>query len=493
MSTLVLVVPPLNGLLDGFSSGLIAAANYVQRQCTGVSVLLLDLSATSQEQLNREITQTLKLARGRAFVGITTTTASYQSALRAAQAFKDVDSECIILLGGHHASPQADVILEWQSCVDFVIRGEGEKALASFCRSFPDISAVPNLTYRAGDTIVNNPETSLLTSAELDQIPPYFHEDGYVRSAPGKFNHATYVSARGCPLSCAFCAVANEKIRHKSTAAILDDLKHLIQVKGCASIAIEDNFFAHSLSRTLEVCSALERLQSVCEFKWDCQTRVESLCRGDVPQAMARAGCEAVYIGVEAFDPEQLRYLGKTNHPGNYIRALEEDAVPLLVNLGIKPYVNVQVALPNERVSQRHKTLQSLKKLGRSAQKGGAVVTVFPQLHVIYPGTGHWMLLQSSTEFGKFERDEFEDFTAWEYEDAPVLKWLGRRFAHGTGGIPIGILDKETLRTKQRRERYRINPEAVLGVENYLEEMAALPGIQVFRYAPFLAGHIVGA
>src|SRR5207253_1270066 len=103
------------------------------------------------------------------------------------------------------------------------------------------------------------------------------------------------------------------------------------------SIAIEDNFFAHSRSRTLELCEALQALQSSCPFTWDCQTRVESLCREGVPQAMAGAGCEAVYIGVEAFAPEHLWYLRKTNHPGTYIRALEEQVVPQLIKLGIKP------------------------------------------------------------------------------------------------------------------------------------------------------------
>ena len=318
--SLVLVHPPQQWLLEGFSGGLIALANHVEAELPSIPVHLMDLGLADDREANQQIRRFLKTTSDRCFVGITCTTASYQTALGVASIFRSLQPDCVVVLGGHHATAQDRIVLDPHNhhAVDFVVRGEGEIALVELLRRYPHIETVPNLTYRRGLQIVRNDAAHLLDQDDLDRIAVSFRGWG-LRSAPGKFDHTTYVSARGCPLKCAFCSVANERIRNKSVEAVIRDLRVLVGEMGYQSIAIEDNFFAHTPKRTMELCSAIEDLQQEYPFRWDCQTRVESCQRTDVMEAMERAGCEAVYLGVESFDPEHLLYLNKTRSPGSYL------------------------------------------------------------------------------------------------------------------------------------------------------------------------------
>ena len=480
--TLILVHPPQQGLLEGFSSGLISLANFVAAKESSIEVRLLDLGMISLSALESAIKTLITDISGDLFVGITTTTASYQSALKVARAFKRLSDKIVVVLGGYHASTQDDVILRHHyPSVDLVIRGEGEIALLELVRQYPDLSMVPGLSYLDGNAIRRNPSAPFLVQEELDCLPPMFCGQG-LRSAPGKFDHVTYVSARGCRLECAFCSVGNQDFRAKSISSVIADLRILVGEYGYRRIAIEDNFFTHSPRRTLDLCAALEELQQDLSFTWDCQTRIESMHRLDIVEAMERGGCEAAYLGVEAFEPKQLIYLRKTPSPDSYLTMLEHQVVPQLLASRIDCYLNLQLGLPGEQQLQRDSTLLQLQRLGQKARGCGKGITIFPQLHVIYPGTQHFHEALQENRFGPDGIDIFEDFTRWESQQEPVLRWLGEHFAHGTGGIPVGILSSDRLHLG----KFVIDSDAILRIVNQLEQIENIPGITIFKYSHYL-------
>ncbi|MFL5381679.1 MAG: B12-binding domain-containing radical SAM protein [Longimicrobiaceae bacterium] len=482
--TLALIAPPQKGLLEGFSNGLVTLANFVEAKAPSSDVRIIDLAVSAEEEVESGIFERIGPDPGLLFVGITTTTATYQSALGVARACKRLYPSCRVVLGGHHASPQDEVILRLHyPLVDYIVRGEGELALLTLFHEYPNVRSVPGLSYLIGGALCRNPSAPLLPTEELDLLSP-LHRDLTPRSVPGKFGHVTYVSARGCPLKCAFCSVANQSIRAKSVPAVVRDIQALASALRCTSIAVEDNFFAHSPKRTLELCAAMEELQRTVRFRWDCQTRVESMRRSDILAAMERAGCEAVYLGVEALQAEQLIYLGKTANPRQYLEWLHGSVIPKLLDTSVEPYVNLQLGIPNETTQQREQFIKALANLGEQAAAAGRVITVFPQLNVIYPGTRHFEDALMSGRFGSKAEDIFEDFTAWEARQEPVLHWLGDHFAHGTGGIPVGILDPSLLRTRS----FRVDPDLVLGVVNQLNRMEDLRGISIFHYSAHTVG-----
>jgi len=484
LPSVFLIVPPQFGLLEGFANGVISLANFLLQELPEVHLELLDLTTAPPEEVDSAARWASTQAKARPIVGITTTTASYQSALDTARAFRRCRRDAIIVFGGHHASSQGDVILNAHpELVDVVVHGEGEVALLKLVTDHQRLWSIPGISFidEAGDVRRNKP-APLLTPEELDGIAPSFQGSG-LRSAPGKFDHVTYVSARGCPLKCAFCSVANQAIRAKNVPAIIQDVRHLVSDLGYDRIAIEDNFFAHSRKRTLELCDALAELRRELDFTWDCQTRVESMDRTGILPAMEHAGCEAVYLGVESLCEEQLLYLAKTTNPTRYLNSLQERVVPALLDSGVGCYLNLQLGLPGETRHHRSATLQRLSTLGDMACARGREITVFPQLHVVYPGTRHFLEAVHTRSFGQSSHSIFEQFTRWEADQRPILNWLGEHFAHGVGGIPVGILSSDKL----RNGRFEVDPDRVLEVSSYLRAIEETNGVCLFKYGSYLA------
>jgi radical SAM superfamily enzyme YgiQ (UPF0313 family) len=481
VTTLVLVLPPQHWLLEGFTSGLVSLANYVEQHATDTAVRLLDLGRTPKESIKPALESVLGESAGRVFVGVTTTTATYQSALAVAAACKLIDPAIKVIFGGHHSNCEDDIILTHHPEVDFVIRSEGERSLVELLRLFPTVESVPSLTYRRNGTVVKNPAAQLLSSDELDSLGVEFR-DLDLHGKLGRCDHVTYVSARGCPLACSFCAVGQEQIRAKSVEQVVRDIELLVGKYKFTSIGIEDNFFAHARARTRALCDALaefRRAHAWQEFTWDCQTRVESMTSTEVAHLMEAAGCDGVFLGVESLDAETLSYLGKTKTPERYVDLFLRSVLPILLDTKMTCYVNFQVGLPFEDDRHRERNIRLLKEAGALARKRRSRLVVCPMLHVIYPGTP---LFRDGVSAGRFSRAIFEDFTRWEVDAKPVRRWLGRHFAHGTGGIPVGILGPMS-----KGRGFEVDAERVLAITNYLEDLRGISGIEVFEYEPFLA------
>ncbi len=481
-------MPPQLGLLNGFAAGLTSIANFVRDRMPEVSTDVFDLSSCSLLEAKQELGRSLcHRHEGKLFIGITTTTASYQSALQLASFAKQMLPSSIIVFGGHHASADTRNILEaHHDIVDVIIFGEGERSICELLRQHPFLSGVPGLAYiRDGHLVTTHPPNPL-TQDELDSIPISYGEKGLI-GTPGKFDHVTYVSARGCPLRCAFCAVGNERIRAKSIDAVIRDIETLLDM-GYSRIAIEDNFFAHAPSRTTQVCEALAAIKRRRNgvFAWDCQTRVESLARDNTIRLMADGGCEAVYIGVESLIPKHLTYLKKTTHPAKYLRTLLDVVVPALLETTINCYINLQFGLPGETVDDERLTFDLLAAMGKLAVARTKRITVFPQLHVVYPGTAHF---EHGVAQMRFPKTVFESFTEWEFTQVPVLFWLGEHFAHGTGGIPEGILQASLL----KRGVYVVDTDAVFRISAVLRAIDRIPGVSTFNYGDFIVStaHVV--
>lgn len=478
---LYLVMPPQLGLLAGFATGLLSLKRYLEFKLPEANVEIVDLSSEADAMIDVRLAE-LAVGDDAVVIGVTVSTATYQSALSVARSAKQrFGDRAVVVFGGPHASADAEVILNCHSdSVDYVVRGEGERALELFLRHWPNVEKVPNLCWKpSGSDVTFNTDAPALTQSDLDLITidrSWFIE----QTCAGKFSHFTYVSARGCPLKCKFCSVANQAIRGKSAEVVAAEVREIVSA-GYGRIAIEDNFFAHTPRRTKEVCAALKALREEgLDFRWDCQTRVEAAARPGVGELLAGAGCEAAYLGVEALDSAALQFLGKAQNCEHYLRQLCDAAVPQLLNSGIDVYLNLQFGLPSEAGSRPKSNVDVLAQIGRYAAERGRKITIFPQLFVVYPGTVHFSQYLDDCVFWA---SIFEDFTTWEIDHRELTTWMGRFFAHGVGGIPLGLLDRGALAAR----KFVIANAQVLEAANAISALEDLEGIQVFRFTNHLA------
>jgi hypothetical protein len=161
---------------------------------------------------------------------------------------------------------------------------------------------------------------------------------------------------------------------------------------------------------------------------------------------------------------------------------LKHEVVPHIMTAGMGVNINLQLGIPGETQFHRESTLSELR-LGEVARQYGREVVVHPQLHVVYPGTPHSEDSIAAGVFRKVGSEIFEEFTRWEADNAPIPAYLGEHFAHGTGGLPVGILEADALRNGE----FKI-AECTIGIlTRQLTRMRDIPGISVFRYGDHLA------
>lgn len=118
---------------------------------------------------------------------------------------KEVNPKIKIILGGHEVSYDAEEIMRDNPWVDYIISGEGEKAVKALLHAIEDstpLNAVPSLTYREDGKIVQTP---LCSTADINEYE--FPYDETIRDFKGKIIY--YESSRGCPFNCAYCLSGN--------------------------------------------------------------------------------------------------------------------------------------------------------------------------------------------------------------------------------------------------------------------------------------------
>lgn len=147
---------------------------------------------------------------------------------------------CTTVLGGHHATQIASLILQNQaSIVDFVISGDGEIALKSIIENCQR-SDIPNITYASkdGKDIVTNKRIDLnleyLPLPVYDDISwePYDENLRKYQYGGSIKRYARVYSHKGCNYRdlkrrCLFCGRADNNVRRKSPNKYWEEIWHL--------------------------------------------------------------------------------------------------------------------------------------------------------------------------------------------------------------------------------------------------------------------------
>lgn len=132
-----------------------------------------------------------------------------------------------ILLGGPEVSFNGGHYLENYDFIDFIIAGEGEKALKAFLKCLSDgekcYNEINGLVFRKDDEIIENGMADLIY--EMDSIPFPYSEN-----IPDKILY--YEASRGCPFGCSYCLSGSAaKLRYFSLDRVKRDLAKLIENK----------------------------------------------------------------------------------------------------------------------------------------------------------------------------------------------------------------------------------------------------------------------
>ncbi|MCE9592659.1 MAG: radical SAM protein [Planctomycetes bacterium] len=175
-----------------------------------------------------------------------------------------------------------------------------------------------------------------------------FPERGYHFSFAKHARFATVLSDYGCPYQCTFCVISTLGFQTRPVADVLVEIDEL-RSRGIREIFFLDQTFGIQKPRALELCAALAERG---DLSWTAFTRPDH-ASDELLDAMVRAGCHTLIMGVETADNELL---------AKYRKAYEvSDVIEGFANAkrhGLRTVGTFIIGLPEETEETLQRTLE---------------------------------------------------------------------------------------------------------------------------------------
>ncbi|MDY6853608.1 MAG: radical SAM protein [Thermodesulfobacteriota bacterium] len=297
--------------------GLASLVSYLKPR--GYECRLIDMPA--DELTDKRLQRDLSISSAPRFIGITAMTTTMRRALEIAQICKSVFPEVPLVMGGVHPTIRPDAVLS-SHAVDFVIRAEGEEAMAMLMASKMKKRTyeIPGLCFKTPDCRVHIAKKTALIS-DLDTLPlpdytsfPALSYVGYTQELRG-IRAISMLISRGCPYNCSFCAVhqtMGRRSRIKSPKRVSNEMDEVLKLLDLEGIWFKDSIF--NLNRDWVKSFCEYRKISPLEGKFQINTRVD-LVREDDLARMAEAGLVQIDLGIESGSSKTLKTLRKAISP----------------------------------------------------------------------------------------------------------------------------------------------------------------------------------
>ncbi|MCK4730469.1 MAG: radical SAM protein [Candidatus Aenigmarchaeota archaeon] len=297
------------------------------------------------------------------YFGISSMTHEILSAHELARKVKQKRPDIKIIIGGCHGTALPKQTLEEFNYFDIVVIGEGEETLIEIMKS-KTLSKVKGVAFRKDKEIIVNERREYI---DIDSITPKWDD-----FRPAKF----YIvgCSRGCPFQCVFCMrVLGNKVRQRSIAKVIKELKYLVEEMGAEEIFFSDETFTLDKKFVNEFCSALRKEQLHKKMKWWIQTRSGTV-NEDILKNIKNAGCYKLGFGVESGDEEIIKIIKK----GISLEQVEKD-VKLAKKLKFVTCSYFIIGHPGDTKKTIWKTIKFASKINTYETSFGIMIP--------YPGT----------------------------------------------------------------------------------------------------------
>jgi len=269
----------------------------------------------------------------------------------------------IVLANGSDASDHVADYL--QAGFLAVLLGEGEWSLLETVNELgnsdkADLSQIPGLAYlddagRVRQTIhrplLRDLDRMPLPARDLVNLQPYqqaWHE------AHGYFS-SNMISSRGCPFHCNWCAkpIYGNSFALRSPKQVAYEMSVLKNQYGVEHIWFADDIFGLKARWVQDLAQEVEELNAAVPFKM--QSRVD-LIGPATAQALRRAGCVEVWMGVESGSQKILKAMDKGTHVEQVVTARAN-----LQREGIRACYFLQFGYPGENWDDIQQTVQLVR------------------------------------------------------------------------------------------------------------------------------------
>jgi radical SAM superfamily enzyme YgiQ (UPF0313 family) len=260
-----------------------------------------------------------------------------------------------VIVGGSHASAVPESLLSSPN-VDYVIRGEGEKAFVEFLRYLKGqkrIEDVPNLAYKRKHRFFFNPRGDNFPIDELP-IPDLSDSSPAAYALAGK-PMTFMITSRSCPHKCSFCSVHTtfgHNYRRRSLDRVLEEIE-LRYRQGYRVIDFEDDNLTYYKSTFKELCRRLIERFPNREMQFVAMNGISYLSLDDeLLELMFSAGFSHLNLALVSSD-KTVRETTKRPHTLEaYLKVVHKAHA-----LGFKIVSYQILGLPNESLDSMIQTL----------------------------------------------------------------------------------------------------------------------------------------
>ncbi len=268
---------------------------------------------------------------------------------------KKIKTDTKIILGGPQVSPIAKILLEENSQIDIIVKGEGEitflQLIKSFLGSNKSINKILGVAFRQGGAIVDNDARVMIP--DLDFIPfPYFANP--IRLDKRKVCLETQ---RGCVFKCHFCYYNKDfdKIRFFSMERVKKDLSFLLRQK-LAIIQFMDPVFNLDINRAKEICKfIIQKNKNNISFNMEIKAE---LVDEELAELFHKTNVGCLTIGLQSSDDDVLRSIGRKLNAKKFISGFN-----LLKKYGLQTEVQIIFGLPKDTFNSFKKSLEFVLNL----------------------------------------------------------------------------------------------------------------------------------
>lgn len=313
---------------------------------------------------------------------------------------------------------------------DYCLQGEADHTFPQLLDALADdadAAQIPGVLFMRDGEPVRQPAPPPVD--DLNALPFAAHDltpiERYSSLIADRRPVGVMLSSRGCPYRCAFCSQsATGKVhRRRSPDNIVEEMAWCAEL-GIRYILFYDELMTVEKKHTLALCAAIRKRG--LDLPWLARSRVETV-DGETLEAMKRAGCDTITMGIESGSPRILQRLNRPTDPAATIELFRRAR-----QAGLRTIAYFMIGNPDETMDDIRTSLDVARR--------AAPDMIHASLFTPYPATD---LYAEGLRNGLFAKDIWREFSAapsdrfrtrlWcapgeERELINRLRWFYRRY-----------------------------------------------------------------
>ena len=258
-----------------------------------------------------------------------------------------------ILAGGAGFNLYPDEIMKYR-CIDYGLVGAISHSLPRLLDALEnqgDHKKIDGLYFKEKNKVYKNDVKELYD--DIDSLPPPARDllDNriYWQFISQRKNFTNMLTSTGCPFNCKFCNESGGKYKPRKLSNVISEIKECHDKYGIKEIDFFDRTFTIDKKRVKEICD--EMIKNKLDISWSCRSRIDTVDR-ETLEIMKKAGCFAVFYGIESADEKVLKNLNK-----NITVKQVKDVIRLTRDAGIKPLGFFMFGSPGDTEESMKKTI----------------------------------------------------------------------------------------------------------------------------------------